>query len=219
MRREHPMHPVEQELVQVLTAMVDPPLWQYTTTQGLHHWPRAHKSFAGHYRSPADFLLKHGEFITPRVTPAKYPGLAAKACFANAFILATQFPELTYMEGIIYAPPMVDARNGVRVGKIRPVHHAWCVDAQDRLVECTYVTTAGAVAMLRDNHAYVGARFPDLITVKARVWDGGETMLDDPSNRYRLMRRPYVEPPEKIVPTLDEDLQTAIEAYFRVQRA
>lgn len=181
----------EQELANALEQMKAESLWQFTSEPGLQRWPRGEKAWNGHYRNPADFLLEHGEFFTPRKTPEKYPLLAAKACFSNSLVLASYFPELTYVEGIIWSAPAINALTGQPVGLHRPVHHAWCVEPDGGVVEVTYVSTKLAILAVRENHAYLGVRFEDGRRVKRAVWENGHTLLDNPIIRHRMLRRPF----------------------------
>lgn len=189
--RTEPETTPEQDLADVLQMMRAESAWQFTTERGLAPWPRATRKWAGHYRNPADFVLAHGEFFTPRATPAKYGGMKPAACFANNLILVSAFPELTYVEGIVWAPPALRADTGMPVGRPRPVHHAWAVDPDGLLVEVTYRSTARAILNVRNTHAYLGVRFVDGHLVKRHVWDNDQTVLDDPRSRYRLLRRPF----------------------------
>ena len=71
-----------------------------------------------------DFYLAFGRACRPgRAAPEQG---AARQCYYNAGMLALENPELAYVEGF-----------GLRPGLI-PVHHAWCLDPDGRVVETTW---------------------------------------------------------------------------------
>lgn len=79
-----------------------------------------------------ELLLRHGVEYTGAPKPKDVRWGRKKLCFMNAFNLATRRPELTYVEG--YGcwsfPGML---------------HAWCVDAEGRVIDPTWrYTTAQA---------------------------------------------------------------------------
>jgi hypothetical protein len=68
--------------------------------------------------APYALLLRHGEFHEPRHRPADVAPGEKKYCYRNAFRLASERPELRYIEGY-----------GVSAGfEGMPERHAWCVD-------------------------------------------------------------------------------------------
>jgi hypothetical protein len=76
------------------------------------------------YYGSGDLLLQHGKFYKPpEVVEIK---LTPKACFANCqfFSSSEKRRKLKYVEG--YALSII------------PVHHAWCADEDDNVVECTW---------------------------------------------------------------------------------
>jgi hypothetical protein len=76
--------------------------------------------------SPAAYLLAHGRVWGPRRTPRDVKRGEAKQCYVNAFHLAMDNPgRFYYVEGI-----------GTPVN-LFPVEHAWCVDRQGRVIDCT----------------------------------------------------------------------------------
>lgn len=76
------------------------------------------------YSCAEEFVLKNGRQWTPAPLPPDISKMTVKECFKNATLLALERRDLTYVEG--YA-----------VGII-PVNHAWCVDAEGRVVDPTW---------------------------------------------------------------------------------
>ena len=70
-------------------------------------------------------LLKEGTWSNPQKKPRKYPFGEIKQCYRNAFWLARDNADLTYCEGIAFMG-------------IIPVAHAWCVDADNNVVDNTW---------------------------------------------------------------------------------
>lgn len=94
--------------------------------EGLAAFGRANDRLEGWtHQSIEALVLAHGRAWTPQRRPAAYRKRAFRQCFRNAFELAQDHPELTYVEG--YA----DAG-------IIPVEHAWCVDRVGRVVDPTW---------------------------------------------------------------------------------
>lgn len=81
------------------------------------------------YRGIDDMVAQIGQVFTP--TPWKshrghgYRLGQVKECFRNAFALSTRHKELTYAEGLAYSGYF-------------PVHHAWCVTQDGRVVDPTW---------------------------------------------------------------------------------
>jgi hypothetical protein len=75
------------------------------------------------------FVLKHGHQEKRGVKlPAGFARGEFKECFSNAGRLALSHSNLTYCEG--YA---------CRDGLLIPIHHAWCLDDKDRVVDITWL--------------------------------------------------------------------------------
>lgn len=74
------------------------------------------------YKGPADLLLREGEWYrTGRVK--KWAHSLPQGCFRNAALFAMEH-RLPYVEG--YATSII------------PVHHAWCLDHDGRVLELTW---------------------------------------------------------------------------------
>jgi hypothetical protein len=73
-----------------------------------------------------EFLLRNGQRFASQPKPKRYRMRRPKACFANAARLAKKSKVLRYAEGYIASPdlPLL-------------IHHAWCVDPRDRVVDVT----------------------------------------------------------------------------------
>lgn len=77
-----------------------------------------------YYRGPADLLLREGKWYNDG-RARKWQYAMPKACFRNAAMFAI-LHRLPYVEG--YATHMI------------PVHHAWCLDHDGRVIEVTWKT-------------------------------------------------------------------------------
>lgn len=84
------------------------------------------------YGSLSELLLEKGRFFTPAELPDSVGRLPARACYANAFAVATARSELTYVEG--YAVCEAVAEN------LLHINHAWCVDSGGTVVDPTWPT-------------------------------------------------------------------------------
>lgn len=92
-------------------------------------------------------IIKVGQWWTPQALPAKYKYGEVKHCFANAYRLAKRSNgKLRYCEGIAHG--------------IIPTHHAWCVDAEGKVVDPTWRTRPDDEhAHNPDDMAYYGVSF------------------------------------------------------------
>ena len=79
-----------------------------------------------------DFMLEYGREYAVGPDTFKGPRGEPKNCFGNATHLATESPRLTYVEGVV-------SIHGV------PLAHAWCVDANDIVVDPTIDNNNGRV--------------------------------------------------------------------------
>src|SRR5688500_4268594 len=75
---------------------------------------------------PSVIMRKMGRAWTPQPLPAGTPAGPKRQCYQNAGTLVVESPDLTYVEG--YAQPP----------GLPPVHHAWCVDAEGRVIDNTF---------------------------------------------------------------------------------
>lgn len=89
------------------------------------------------------------------------PGVK-RHCFFNAFTLALDNPELTYMEGFAHY--------------ILPIHHAWVVDPEGRAIDNTWEDGHGA--------AYYGIPFTNDCIVAGAMESGIYSLLFNPKLRY-----------------------------------
>ena len=76
------------------------------------------------YRGPDDFVLRHGREFRHERCPDDVAMGEAKNCYGNAFNLAIEREDLTYVEGY-----------GLR---IIPCQHAWCVTDEGVVVDPTW---------------------------------------------------------------------------------
>jgi hypothetical protein len=72
-------------------------------------------------------MIRHGEWFEPRVRPDGTPVGEKKSCFRNAFRLASERPDLRYVEGY-----------GVSIDfEGMPERHAWCAGSDGRVIDPT----------------------------------------------------------------------------------
>ena len=73
------------------------------------------------------WLLDHGQYgiVEPSPPAREWPATTPQACYENALIAAMQWDDLTYVEGYV----MPD--HGF------PIHHAWLVDSDGRVLDPT----------------------------------------------------------------------------------
>lgn len=94
----------------------------------------------GPYKCIEDFVLREGREFQAVPLPSNIPAMQKRQCFYNCTMLALEHPELTYVEG--YGCNMI------------PTMHAWCIDAQGRVVDPTWDYREGlnyyGVAFSRD---------------------------------------------------------------------
>jgi len=81
---------------------------------------------------PSTFTLKMGRTWAAQPLPAWVARGPQRQCYLNAGTLALENADLTYVEG--YAQPL----RGL------PVHHAWCVDAEGRVIDNTFTDPEAA---------------------------------------------------------------------------
>jgi hypothetical protein len=90
------------------------------------------------YTSTADLLLRHGRAYEWYRFPRRLARGLPRQCYLNASRLALRSSRFTYVEGCAI---------GCSLGI--PVEHAWCIDAEGRVVDPTW----------KDGHDYFGVAF------------------------------------------------------------
>ena len=126
--------------------------------QGARYRREVNEKLAGYrpseHQSGEEYVLRYGRFFEAQSLPRRYKPGRGKACYYNAYMLATEHAELTYTEGY------VSTSHGV------PVKHAWCIDRHSRVIDntlkqperCGYfgltvpLAVLTAVALERGNH-------------------------------------------------------------------
>lgn len=128
-----------------------------------------------HYLCLQDFVLREGELFERIVDPypeERYPRGEPRACFRNATTLALENRELTYVEGYAYA-------------LLFPMLHAWCVTADDEVIDPTW-----------DEHNpgqhYLGVRFDVQQVLRNSIENDRYGMLDVWEKRYPILHEPHV---------------------------
>lgn len=125
-----------------------------------------------HYAGMEDLLLQHGRFWTPRQLPSHIPHMTPKMCFENAFRVASRRKNLRYVEG-------------VAMGVIIPVHHAWCVDEDGNVIDPTWASTQTDVG-----EAYFGVTFP--VTLVRRIRSRAcLSVLDNWISGWEIYKQPF----------------------------
>lgn len=82
---------------------------------------------------PSIFILKLGRDWVPHALPADVPRGPQRRCYENAGTLVLRQPGLSYVEGYACPPGLI------------PVHHAWCVDTQGRVIDNTLADPANTL--------------------------------------------------------------------------
>jgi hypothetical protein len=125
------------------------------------------------YAGVEDFVSSHGRVWA--VSPVqKWPKIPVhfKGCFENALRLAKRYPaRYRYVEGIAS-------------GRVIPVHHAWCVDQDDLVIDPTwskYSTVGGA---------YFGVEIPTDVASKIANARCTSVVLNWPD--VPLLKKPWV---------------------------
>jgi hypothetical protein len=140
------------------------------------------------YTGLADLLLKHGRFFQPQLLPKSYRLRPPRACFDNAYRLAKKSAgRLRYVEGVAAASLPEESWQPV-------VHHAWCVDAQDCVVDVTWPSLGLAyfgVVMSLDR---VGRTRSRDARPGELVCDHATSVLDDWGRRWPVYKEPFTDP-------------------------
>lgn len=134
----------------------------------LVRWPAAKSEHLGlAYRGPADFVLRHGRWWTPRPRPAGLPQAMPRACYGNAIGGAVLYG-FRYVQGYAVHSAAPDL----------PVPHAWNADAGGNVVDLTW----NPVGI-----AYLGV---ELSAERADdgTWNGDADPLDDWRRGWPLLR-------------------------------
>jgi len=123
------------------------------------------------YDGMEDFLLQHGRFWVPRPLPDRIARMTPNFCFDNAFKLASRRKNLRYCEGI--------------AAGIIPMHHAWCVDEDNNVIDPTWASTETNVG-----DAYFGVTFHVTLVRQYRSNDC-TAVLNNWTSRFAIYRTPF----------------------------
>jgi hypothetical protein len=89
----------------------------------------------GHHSLLQRYLLARATAHVSQALPAKYPRGRKRECFRNAIRLAKRYPKaLRYAEGYAISATL---SGEAKLGGLL-IHHAWAVDAEDRVVDPTW---------------------------------------------------------------------------------
>ena len=156
-------------------------------------FPKEAKREGREYSSVEEFVLKHGKFYTPKELPKNVLEGKVKDCYMNAWHLATERKDLTYVEG--YAASVI------------PVMHAWCVDKQGNVIDPTWGT----------GKAYYGVPFTTDYIMKTAMRRKYFGILDNYQEGYPLLKE---RPKEGVIEksyhvVMEKATQTGHKAYAR----
>lgn len=93
------------------------------------------------------FILEKGRAWIPQALPKPFERLTPKNCFQNSYVLAELDHHYKFVEGL-----------ALNQNVDMLVHHAWCVDADNRVVDLTWEKPAECL--------YFGIRFNHFRVVK-----------------------------------------------------
>lgn len=139
------------------------------------------------YQGMEDFVLKEGKIfweVSPdqpsRGKKNRYKPRFMKACFDNSYKAAVASRgALRYIEGFAY--------NG-----FLPVHHAWNIDAQDRVIDTTWWGDGGLYDNPPVGTAYMGVEFP-ISYVRSLRSDNNLCVIDQWEHNWPVLSTPYNE--------------------------
>lgn len=124
------------------------------------------------YHGIEHFLLEHGTWYEPHpFDEERYERGIPKSCFRNALMLSVT-EGLRYVEGLAVSKKLLSV--------MFPVHHAWNLDEQGRVIDSTW-PDAGAL--------YYGVEFS--IRHAEKSLSSAGTVLDDYQHGHPLFRKPW----------------------------
>ncbi len=126
-----------------------------------------------YYRGQEDFILQHGQGFAPR-KPKGYRWRKARNCFGNTHKLVMYDPTLRYVEGY--------GLTGLGI----PLEHAWAIDEDNQVIDTTWRWNDGSPP-----EGYFGVIYPTQLVNQIILRKKCYGVLDDPYNRYPLLREPY----------------------------
>lgn len=122
-------YPDRKEIVEAQLVENEARRYIEQNLQALRHFSKGGRRIFGDASPVYEFLLANGQEFhgTPWTTfrGSGYRKMAQRRCFENSLRMAIRDPRLTYYEGFAFS------------GLI-PVHHAWCVDLDGRVVDFTW---------------------------------------------------------------------------------
>lgn len=107
------------------------------------------------YKGGYDLVLKEGCFFTPKDRPPNISKEKDRECFRNAALLALSNEDYNYVEGFAVSEGL----------EVIPIHHAWCADKNNNVVDPTWKTKGTS---------YIGIKFSSQFleetVVKNKIW-------------------------------------------------
>jgi len=95
-------------------------------------------------KSIEHLVKNYGNVYKPQELPDIYTKEEDKRCFVNAYRLAQENENLTYVEGFAF-PDFIDI----------PIQHAWCVDKQGNVIDNTWKKAGTAYIGIPFNEHYM----------------------------------------------------------------
>jgi len=123
---------------------------------GVSEWP---------FQSMEGFILHYGVHWTPAALPKGFKRMEIKQCYRNATLLLEDDEDLAYCEG--YACGII------------PVHHAWCVTPDGRVIDPTWNPVGTA---------YIGVPFDTQFILERLQTAGTYSVIDDWQDTFPLLR-------------------------------
>lgn len=125
------------------------------------------------YNGIPGLLQEEGKFYEARRLPAEYRKMRIRQCFNNALLMACWYPNLRYCEGLAHG--------------VLPVHHAWCLDENDEVVDPTWKLKDRELSEI----GYYGVVIPTEVVRMAVITVDRSGILDLWGDGHPFLYRPW----------------------------